>query len=380
MSPASLVTGQIAALDQSLAQANGLLDGDEQTQHSLSNLLQRVKGRFRNDLLKLRRDCKSLSQKAQGGNLTAVDLGRLTQVGKDAADVLRECLAFLEGAYTRTAGIDGGMCHLADTMLYSLSGANDLGWERFTLVAAGEFFSKRSGIVRLRFTDTGIWNLPVAVHEFGHYVSGLAAFSDFQTAAADAKRADSRYESHIGELFADLFAIYTTGPCYLLNCSLLRFDFSTASQESATHPSAAQRIWWMTEVLAKMDGDPAWPMYRDVLARAKDLWAASMAVGSQPQLSDQEISRLRRWLVDLYDLVSTVVPNAIYGKWLRAQELSQGFQDGQKPALRDDDSMPEILNAAWLYRLHTPKADSFELDRIERSAYDLCKVIAGKEQ
>src|SRR5208283_4189163 len=86
MTPASLVTGQVSALDQSLAQANGLLDSDEQTQHSLSNLLQRVKGRFRNDLLKLRRECTGLSQKAQGGNLNAVDLGRLAQLEKDAAD------------------------------------------------------------------------------------------------------------------------------------------------------------------------------------------------------------------------------------------------------------------------------------------------------
>jgi hypothetical protein len=378
MTPAAVVTGQVAALLQSVSQVNGLLDRFGQMQAPASNLLQRVKGRFRNDLLGLKKRCTDLYKIVQDGKASETDLGALAKLEREALDLFRECLAFLEGASIRASGIDGGICQIADSMLYNLSRANDLGWERFTLVAVGEFFSTRSGIVRLRFTDTRIWNLPVATHEFGHYVSGLPAFSDFQTTAANAARKDSRFGSHLGELFSDLFATYAMGPSYFLNCALLRFGLSNAADESTTHPSSSQRVWWMAATLAKMDEGSVRPIYADVISEVKDLWEHGLALANQPQLPEGEISRLRQWLVDLYDLVDSRLPNAKYGRWYRAQDMLQSFQNGDgEPDLRDDDSIPDILNAVWLYRLQMRDINSFELDQIEKSAFDLCTKLAN---
>jgi hypothetical protein len=376
MTPISLFLGQIDALDQSIADTSDLLDRVGRMQTPISDLLRRVRGRFSNDLLGLQKSCAEIRARARGGNAAENDLGNLAQLERKVLDTLRECLAFLEGASTRAAGIDGGICQIADAMLYQLSRSNDLGWERFTLVAVGEFISARSGIVRLRFTDTRIWNLPVAAHEFGHYVSGLPAFSDFQDAATAAKRLDSRYDAHLGELFSDLFATYVMGPCYLLNCALLRFGLSNAAQESNTHPSNAQRVWWMMETLAKMD-DRAWPLYKDLLTQVKGVWADAVEAAKLGPLTDAETTRLRRWLQDLYDLLDSRLPNAKYGKWLRAQEISQSLRDNKAPQLRPDDSIPDVLNGAWLYRLQAADANGFALNQAAKTALDLCTAIGN---
>ena len=127
-----------------------------------------MRGRFGNDLLGLRNRCQSLRLRIQGVSIEA-GRGQLEKLQGDASNLLGECLAFLEGGLVRAAGLDGGVCALADKMFEALNDQTDLGWQRFTLVAAGEFYSTLSGIVRLRFTDTDIWSLPVAVHEFGHF-------------------------------------------------------------------------------------------------------------------------------------------------------------------------------------------------------------------
>jgi hypothetical protein len=378
MTPILLFLSRIEALNQSLAEASNLLDRLEGMRTPVSDLLGRVKGRFSNDLLGLKKNCAEIYARAQGGAAAESDLGNLTQLEEKALGTLRECLAFLEGASTRAAGIDGGICQIADAMLYQLSRSNDLGWERFTLVAVGEFFSKRSGIVRLRFTDTRIWNLPVAAHEFGHYVTGLPALSEFQEAADAAGRMDVRHAAHLGELFSDLFATYVIGPCFLLNCALLRFGLSRAAQESNTHPSDAQRVWWMMETLAKMD-DPGWPLYQDLLRRIKVIWAGAIEIARQPPLTEAETTRLRQWFVNLYDLLDSRLPNAKYGKWLRAQEIFQTLRTGHAPELRADDSIPEVLNGAWLYRLQLAGTDDFALNQAEKIAFDLCTAIGNRQ-
>jgi hypothetical protein len=378
MTPASLVAGQIAALDRSLAQADKLLERCGQQQLT-SDLLDRVRGLFRNRLLPLRSQCATLLQTTQTGNAAAIDLARLEHLQAECSDLIRECLAFLEGAYTRAAGIDGDSCKFADAMLLSLSKENNLGWSRFTLVGPAEFFSTSSGIVRLRFTDTGIWNLPVAVHEFGHFVSTIDAFREpFKASAAAAGSKDPKYKSHLGELFADLFATYVLGPAYLLNCALLRFPLSNASLESSTHPSANQRVWWMLETLTKMD-DPGWPLYSNLVNQVRALWSAGVASANQPALSDAEISRLRPWFFDLYDLINSGVPNAKYAKWLRAQGLSQAFRQNQDPGLLPDDTIPEVLNALWLYRAQTAAFNAFEMEQVERQALQLCAAIVDRK-
>src|ERR1035438_10508874 len=142
---------------------------------------------------------------------------------REAETVISECLAFMGGALTRAHGIDFGLCRLTDAMLYDLSTRTDVGWNRFTIVADGEFFARLSGIIRIQFPDVSIWNLPVAAHEFGHFVASRWKDSALAGMIEREKRADRRYEAYLNEHFADLFATFTVGPCFAMVCGLVRF-------------------------------------------------------------------------------------------------------------------------------------------------------------
>ena len=375
MTAAELLMGQITAVERSLSRASDSLDAQEKAVSSA--LLKRVRGRFGNDLLGLRNQCQSLRSRIQGGASAEAGWGQLDKLQADASDLLRECLAFLEGGLVRAAGLDGGICALADKMFEALNDQTDLCWQRFTLLAAGEFYSTLSGIVRLRFTDTDIWSLPVGVHEFGHFVSATPRFAEFTEMSDREKGNDPRYESHLRELFSDLFATYALGPSLVLTCALLRFSPSGA--ESNTHPSNAQRVWWMLETLASMDNTEGDAMFAPIAARIRDSWTAAVKASGQPEtLTDKEISRLRPWLLDLYDLVNSRLPMVRYRNILRAQDMFQGFRDDHTPALRPEDGIPDVLNAAWLYRLNTADPNASDLRRIGDQAFQMCENIANR--
>jgi hypothetical protein len=373
MTAADILSGEIVAIDRALDRANTALRtlGDA----AGSALLKRVRGLFENAILAHRAKCQSLRQRIEGGASVEAGWSELAAIELETSDLLRECLAFMEGALVRHGGFDGGMCALADSMLDDLSSKSDLGWQRFTLVAAGEFYSTVSGIVRLRFTDTDIWNLPVSVHEFGHFAAAAPRFGDFEAMTAREKAVDLRYESHLRELFSDVLATYALGPSFAMACALLRFNPATG--ESKTHPSSAQRVWCMLQTLAKMDETEGDAMFAPIAARIGQNWSAALKAGGQSEtLSDAELKRLRPWFFELYDLVNAHAPALRYRTILRAQEMHSALRQGQTPALRDDDGIPDILNAAWIYRLNMGSFNAFELDQIGSGALEMCESIA----
>jgi hypothetical protein len=136
----------------------------------------------------------------------------------------------------------------------------------------------------------------------------------------------------------------------------------------------------MIETLAKMDYGSVFPAYKDLAAQVKEIWAGALAAANQPALQDAECARLRLWLEDLYDQVDSQIPNLKYEKWLRAQDMFLNLRKGADPAVRDDDSISEVLNATWLYRLTVPNANRFELDQIEKNAFEACHMIASKQK
>src|SRR6266436_3981874 len=62
--------------------------------------------------------------------------------------VFRECLAYLEGVLARNAAVDDGICEIADAMLDALSHRVTIPWQRFTILAEGEFFAGMAQIIR----------------------------------------------------------------------------------------------------------------------------------------------------------------------------------------------------------------------------------------
>jgi hypothetical protein len=283
------------------------------------------------------------------------------------------------GALTRAHGIDFGLCRLTDAMLYDLSARTDVGWNRFTIVADGEFFARLSGIIRIQFPDVSIWNLPVAAHEFGHFVASGWKDSALAGMIEREKRADRRYEAYLNEHFADLFATYTMGPCFAMVCGLVRFSPASAVLQSDTHPSAAQRMWWILEMLRLIDKSRAGPpLYQYITQQLEQSWTASLkAAGQEPGLSPADTLRLRGWLAEMLEAVKLNFSAGQYGGWLRAQEMAESFRQRQLPDLAGDDRIPDVLNAVWLCRSEQEPADGYKVTWLAQNALKLCGSLAG---
>jgi hypothetical protein len=88
---------------------------------------------------------------------------------KLCVSLAREYLAFTQGAFARQAGLDGGLLRLADALLAELSLRVKIGWNPLTVLAESEWYGEEAQIIRLRFPEASIWNLPIVVHEFGHF-------------------------------------------------------------------------------------------------------------------------------------------------------------------------------------------------------------------
>ena len=102
------------------------------------------------------------------------------------------------------------------------------------------------------------------------------------------KESDPRYESHLQELFSDLFATYALGPSLALTCVLLRFSPSRA--ESYTHPSNSQRVWWMLETLSNMDKTEGDHTFSTIADKCRESWTAALQASGEPEaLSDGEM-------------------------------------------------------------------------------------------
>lgn len=308
-------------------------------------------------------------------------------------NLFEECRGFLGGAMLRNATKDNDVCDLADALLTGLSDKTRSAWPGVTLLVQEHFFTEVTGLIGLPFPDYGIWNLPIAVHELGHFIGpripdgmGNFPFQDLlqQNGSADTNGQSSsgrNHElSHRRELFSDLFAVYATGPAYACSCILIRFDpqDNAAREDGETHPSHSKRVHFMLrgleEINKTIDGMP----YQRIIATLRAFWESSMKLaGDEPGLDVSKIPALTSELLTLYPLLTKFVPSAQYGGWNRAVEMSREFPLALKPAaiLKPTDEISDVLNAAWLWRLQQPVENLNILRQVNRDASALCREM-----
>jgi hypothetical protein len=305
--------------------------------------------------------------------------------------VFRECLAFTQGALSRSARLDNGLCQVSDALLVYLSRKADIAWNRFTMLAEGEFFDDLAQIVRLRFLDLNVWTLPIAAHEFGHFIGPEikvkgpdGKFSHpFEDMLEREQGKEQKGWSYLHEHFADMFATYALGPAFACACILLRFDPRTAYDNKPRHPSDAKRAYLILKMLDKMSekdkGDFLPSPFQFLTAKLSKVWEEGLVgAGRNASLDEKETLILDELLEKLYFLLKSRTPDVRYESWLQAQTLATQLQpDNDLPLKIDDDiTLPDALNAAWYSRLLHWGEDAFILRRIEDRAVDLCFQVA----
>jgi hypothetical protein len=317
------------------------------------------------------------------------ELGKLQRHSATSFD---ECLAFIQGALARKAGLDEEICSLTDYLLDDLADYSDVPWGRFTLLAASEFYRDKAEIIRIRYPEVSLWGMPLAAHEFGHYLGPQLRHSQdgaysypFQALlkAADETREPplhTRDWNHLQEHFADLFAAYTLGPAYAAAFIVLRMNPGEAQNCTLTHPSGAWRVHGILWTLDKMDelqGTSLLRPFRDVTALLREAWHQSLRQAGKPdKLADVEASRVYQRMAELFDLLAGETPQRLrFGRadWQRATQVAERLAGGVAASASQtygEVSRRDVLNGAWLARLYGTDQSPFALNSIAVQALD----------
>jgi hypothetical protein len=364
----SLRRARIDALREASSRARLALPEIEALDRSLAGRLRsRVEGLLEQSLREL-----------DGPDATGPDVIRAAQ------ELLDEVLGFAYGAAARRVQLEGGMCGLAEAWLDSLSDRADLRPVGVVIPSDAEFMVSLTQVIRLRFVHDGIYGLPVAAHEYGHFVAGELvragtkdSLPDFTFPVAEALRnavlqADRPNLWSLGhEVFADSFATYICGPAYVHMCLRLRFHPSIAEfTADRAHPppsSRARVILGTLERMAACDPSGFVPMAAQNL---RSFWAAA-SPAAQPDQPDLDQLAKESW--DILD-ANRHTRKLRYATFPRAYELANQFLDEDDP-LREGDTIADVVNAAWNRRILTD--DRRVIERIGERAGEMCRRLAG---
>ena len=393
MDKRSILTAQSRALLEDLNQIENILNslqaadpssGGPRARPDHFNLLARVRPRFDILVHKQRAALKTLERDIAQERAPSDCWAGLRAIRRECKQLFQECLALMEGVLVRRHGIDGGLCRLADVILEELSVKADIPWQRFTIWADSESFANLAEIIRVRFPSKSIWHLPVMAHEFGHFVS--REWKAPGTFDNPFREVCQRYEASdasafLPEHFADIFAAYSVGPAYACSALLLRFDHGAAEHSTRTHPSGAARAHVILRTLGKMDeGAQEWgpPQFESIRRKLTDVWQNSLADAFQnAKLEQSHRAALEKLADELYEVVASDLPPGLrYDGWLRAQRLSHVLRSPGRlgAGLNDEDTLLDVLNAAWLSRLRAGD-DPDAAQEISRDALKLCEAV-----
>jgi hypothetical protein len=336
----------------------------------------RLKGRY--DLL---------SHEAEYG------LGASDEQLQAAEDLIAETMEFLAGAAARSVDYDAGLSKLGQAWLDTLSDQAVLPKVALVIPASDEFTGMASQVVRLRVPAEGIWALPVAVHEFGHFVGAELRNRENRDGLPDAKLqvedllTSSAREGelprlywHGHELFADAVAAATVGPAYSWLCVRYRFAPDKAREPKGRHPAPIRRMRTQLAVLDRLANDDGTGYLAAERDRIRSVWRAGLKAHgvSSVVAADPELDGLEDQLIELLFNDGHLSRIRYSGKdQLSAQLLAL---DGSSEA----SSVAQILNAAWLRRstIEATKALSSQAltqrtDEVAEWAQDATTAVLG---
>lgn len=319
-------------------------------------LYARVAGRLE-DLLS---DCETALTDADQATETPDGWVRLRAAQAKVSFLAKDTIAFTEGALLRRDIAGGGFCALADKLLDRFNGLEKkLNWNGFTILGETAYLGWVGEVVRLRFPGTSTWHLPVAAHEFGHYANPMLHFKVRDGSYTGyrypvAEYLDSQWKPtsqkpwfHAHELLADIFAVYAVGAAYAYCVLFLHTDPAALRSDTTTHPSWNDRFWVIIETLRRIElhGGVTPPVSNDVAQR----WEVKLSVSAGDKQPDEE--RLRELVDFYYPLLDENLRGVRYSTFNQAQQSVLPLQQGEP---LHEATIPDILNAAWLARLHDP--------------------------
>jgi hypothetical protein len=313
---------------------------------------------------------------------TAQGWDGLASLERLAQRLAGETLAAVGGVIIRAAELDGDTCNIADALITSISTRMTLGYELVTVPSGSEFIDLMSDVIRVRYPGTGVWDLPLSLHEFGHFlVTHLPRSSEPSVATiVEQERAERPYRGFFAEeLWADTFATYVGGPAYALS-ALERFDVVRPDDdEKPSHPSpmkraAAIRLTLHGSQAAWERKDLAAGSLVESIASSEQLWRDRLTASGweeQPASEDvQSAERLAETFISILDRDWTVIR---YDNASRAAAVRRGFEAAQ-PELPPGAGLIDVLNGGWWAR-RIAQTNLQNIQPISEGVLSMCKRI-----
>jgi hypothetical protein len=302
-----------------------------------------------------------------------------------------ECLTFIQAARMRGPDVSPDLSEITDLLFEELAEKmNGTRWQSYSTFSSEDSYDGGTDIVRLRYPLCDIWDLPVTVHEFGHFMSqrliGKATPSsstlpfqqyktDFlermrqpQSQAGNGPLPDSKgvdWWTYLDEMFADAFATYALGPAFACTCITLRFDPVNARTEmDGRHPSYSRRAYIIFQTLKRMDNEPGQrSQMKEAIGLLEKRWKQLCeAAGVTDGLPDKEE---QAWIgpevSNIYGILTSSAPELRFAAWKNAVQQQASLLKQPNDAI-DNLPIAQLLNTAWILRM-TPDRDAEEVNR-----------------
>ena len=292
-----------------------------------------------------------------------------------SADLLDEALLYLQAAHSRGPDALPDLCEITDALFQELGGKSATApWNSFSVFSAEDSFDALKHIIRVRYPVSAVWDLPVAVHEFGHYVSGklhhqrpdsstYLSFQEYKgsfvppaqagAGMGNGAQTGTDWKVYLDEIFADVFAAYAAGPSFACSCVLMRFNPALAHSEAdGKHPSYAKRVYLILQTLRSRSNEkPGRRKLDAVIQLLDDAWRAACQTASiSPDLSEEDRTWLSAQVSTIYYMLKNDDGGLRFNQWETAGDKLKWLEE-REPASPGDYSILELLNTAWMCRL-----------------------------
>jgi hypothetical protein len=361
---------------------SGFLRRIEGTVNPLAAAADARLGRLRpviaNEVARLRERLDTLPTSAVPPWNELADLERLT------SGLAEETLAVVGGISLRAAGLDGHAGDLAEALLARVAGAMTLGYTFITVPSGSEFIDLMSAVIRVRYPGTGVWDLPVVLHEFGHFlVNHLPRSAEPSVWAVVARERGKRPNLgyYAEELWADTFAAYVGGPAYACS-ALVRFDPASAAKDAPPHhPSAVKRAAVIFATLGR--SQLAWQRRQcfagslaEPITLARDLWQARLAAaGVTTERGEDDLGYAERLADEYLAILDHDWPGIRYDNAKRTAAIRQSLEDG-RPELPPEAGLIDVLNSGWWAR-RKAEVGLRDTGAIAGQIENLCAKVVG---
>jgi hypothetical protein len=371
------------------------------------------------DILKKAKEADQKNENEKAKEFRELAWKEYERVSGEQHDVLEELYVdyvdLLGGLALRDKGFDEGICQLAEELIEIIQRNNnstyyDPASSSLAIPSRQSALCMRlSSVIHIGFPEWTIWALPFAAHEFWHvviskqpnYDNSLLNFVknnllntmqdlsekphlDNLVMIIDKSSEDIKKYNLVQELLADAFATFVMGPAYAFASILLRFDPSVVCERENCYASDPRRVYAVLRIL-KLESEGGYRgigNYGRIISDLESEWnnASEKNKNFPPNCIDAE---LKCWIKAIWKYLDTNYRVIAYStnSWQVIKDNWIGpmwHHKGSEINLKGDESVRDVLNAAWLCRItncNNGIADMEDVDNIAIEANNLRKRI-----